>query len=188
MLYDCKRISYRIDRRLTGLAGPEYVATISFGLPFEPQDSQYGKSRLKAHHLEGSPIHALATGQVENASPTSVVIKPESVELPAEALLVPLSLDGRPVRLMLVQDRRSNGRTYNLLKWRVGRAGAGPRGTVCQLGVDLPVDLVEGLRRSVYSENLRRQASFDAAGSEGIPARCPSKTPRGPREISGPRL
>ena len=46
MLYDCKRISYWIDRRLTGLAGPDYAATISFGLPFEPEDSQYGKSRL----------------------------------------------------------------------------------------------------------------------------------------------
>ena len=47
MLYDCKRISYRIDRRLTALASPDYDATISFGLPFEPEDSQYGKSRLK---------------------------------------------------------------------------------------------------------------------------------------------
>ena len=47
MLYDCKRISYWIDRRLTGLAGPDYDATISFGLPFEPEDSQYGKYRLK---------------------------------------------------------------------------------------------------------------------------------------------
>ena len=28
------------DRRLTGLAGPEYDATISFGLLFEPEDSQ----------------------------------------------------------------------------------------------------------------------------------------------------
>ena len=46
MLYDCKRISYRIDRRLTGLAGPDYAATISFGLPFEPEDSQYGECRL----------------------------------------------------------------------------------------------------------------------------------------------
>ena len=47
MLYDCKRISYWIDRRLTGLAGPDYAATISFGLPLEPEDSQYGKSRIK---------------------------------------------------------------------------------------------------------------------------------------------
>ena len=38
MLYDCKRISCWIDRRLTGLAGPDYDATISFGLPFEPED------------------------------------------------------------------------------------------------------------------------------------------------------
>ena len=29
-------------RRLTGLAGPEYHATISFGLPIEPEGSQYG--------------------------------------------------------------------------------------------------------------------------------------------------
>ena len=28
---------------------PEYDATISFGLLFEPEDSQYGKSRLEAH-------------------------------------------------------------------------------------------------------------------------------------------
>ena len=46
MLYDCNRISYWIARRLTGLAGPDYDATVSFGLPLEPEDSQYGKSRL----------------------------------------------------------------------------------------------------------------------------------------------
>ena len=46
MLYDCKRISYWIDRSLTGLAVPDYDAAISFGLPFEPEDCQYGKSRL----------------------------------------------------------------------------------------------------------------------------------------------
>ena len=45
MLYDCKRISYWIDRSLTGLAVPDYDAAISFGLPFEPEDCQYGKSR-----------------------------------------------------------------------------------------------------------------------------------------------
>ena len=39
-----KRIPYWIDRRLTGLAGPEYPAIISFGLPYEPEDSQYGES------------------------------------------------------------------------------------------------------------------------------------------------
>ena len=48
MLYDCKRISYWIDRRLTGLAGPYYDANISFGLPLEPEDSQYGKSRIQS--------------------------------------------------------------------------------------------------------------------------------------------
>ena len=46
MFHGKNRIPYRIDWRLTGLAGPEYHATISFGLPFEPEDSQYGKSRV----------------------------------------------------------------------------------------------------------------------------------------------
>ena len=40
------RIPYWIDWRLTGLAEPDYGATISFGLPIEPEDSQYGKYRL----------------------------------------------------------------------------------------------------------------------------------------------
>ena len=44
MVHGKNRIPYWIDRRLTGLAGPEYHAIISFGLPFEPEDSQYGKS------------------------------------------------------------------------------------------------------------------------------------------------
>ena len=46
MVHGKNRIPYRIDRRLTGLAGPEYHAIISFGLPFEPEDSQYGESWL----------------------------------------------------------------------------------------------------------------------------------------------
>ena len=40
------RIPYWIDWRLTGLAEPDYGATISFGLPIEPEDSQYGKYRV----------------------------------------------------------------------------------------------------------------------------------------------
>ena len=44
----CKnRIPYWIDWRLTGLAEPDYGATISFGLPIEPEDSQYGKYRFR---------------------------------------------------------------------------------------------------------------------------------------------
>ena len=45
MVYDYKRIPYWVDRRLTGFAVPDYDATISFGLPFESEDSQYGKYR-----------------------------------------------------------------------------------------------------------------------------------------------
>ena len=45
--------------RLTCFAGPEYDPIISFGLPFEPEDSQYGKcqgkSRSRYLALESSP-------------------------------------------------------------------------------------------------------------------------------------
>ena len=47
MVHGKNRIPYWIDRRLTGLAGPEYDATISFGLPFESEDCPYGESRLR---------------------------------------------------------------------------------------------------------------------------------------------
>ena len=48
MVHGKKRIPYWIDRRLTGLAGPDNDATISFGLPFESEDCPYGKSRIKS--------------------------------------------------------------------------------------------------------------------------------------------
>ena len=50
MVHDKNRIPYWIDRRLTGLSGPGYHAIISFGLPIEPEDSQYGESWLRRHH------------------------------------------------------------------------------------------------------------------------------------------
>ena len=46
MVHGENRIPYWIDRSLTGLAGPEYHVTISFGLPFELGDCPYGKSRF----------------------------------------------------------------------------------------------------------------------------------------------
>ena len=47
MVHGKNRIPYWIDRSLTGLAGPDYDATISFGLPFELGDCPYGKSRIQ---------------------------------------------------------------------------------------------------------------------------------------------
>ena len=47
MVHGENRIPYWIDRSLTGLAGPDYDATISFGLPFELGDCQYGKCRIQ---------------------------------------------------------------------------------------------------------------------------------------------
>ena len=53
MVHGKNSIPYRIDRRLTGLAGPDYDATISFGLPCEPEDSQYGKYRIDQRSYTG---------------------------------------------------------------------------------------------------------------------------------------
>ena len=54
MVHGKNRISYRIDRRLSGLAGPDYDAAISSGLPLEPEDSQYGKYRMKGRSMATS--------------------------------------------------------------------------------------------------------------------------------------
>ena len=53
MVHGKNRIPYRIDRRLTGLAGPDNDATISFGLPCEPEDSQYGEYRVRIRSTRG---------------------------------------------------------------------------------------------------------------------------------------
>ena len=57
MVHGENRIPYWIDRRLTGLAGPEYHAIISFGLPIEPEDSQYGKSPLSTNLPNCASVH-----------------------------------------------------------------------------------------------------------------------------------
>ena len=60
MVHGENRIPYGIDRSLTGLAGREYHATISFGLLSEPEDSQYGESRLiHTYHSNYCPIQSL---------------------------------------------------------------------------------------------------------------------------------
>ena len=83
MVYDGKnRIPYRIDRRLTGLAGPDYDAPISFGLPIEPEDSQYGKYRMKFdktpngwRHLPWTRLFTTAEGVLrKRLGPTEIVL------------------------------------------------------------------------------------------------------------------
>ena len=64
MVHGRNRIPNRIDLRLNGLAGPDYDATISFGLPFEPEDSQYGKYRLRG--TGGGTLVARAYGTGKN--------------------------------------------------------------------------------------------------------------------------
>ena len=53
-----------IARRLTGLAGPDYDDPISFGLPFESEDCQYG----------GSWLHGLAPS---GKTPSASIARPE---------------------------------------------------------------------------------------------------------------
>ena len=57
MVHGENRISYWIDQRLTGLAGLDYDAPISFGLPFEPEDSHYGESRLNGIKCQSVPCY-----------------------------------------------------------------------------------------------------------------------------------
>ena len=61
MVHGKKRIPYWRDRRLNGLAGPEYHAIISFGLPIEPEDSQYGEYRFRKLNGGAIPVARLAT-------------------------------------------------------------------------------------------------------------------------------
>ena len=44
--YGCKRTHYWADRALTGFAGPDYDAAISFRMPYGPETSQCGESRF----------------------------------------------------------------------------------------------------------------------------------------------
>ena len=71
MVHGKNRIPYWIDRSLNGLAGPDYDATISFGLPFELGDCPYGESRIDwATTLPGwiRSRRAIARGRGRKAS------------------------------------------------------------------------------------------------------------------------
>ena len=72
MVHGKNRISYRIDRRLSGLAGPEYHAIISIGLPIEPEDSQYGESWITP--LPGTLLLFLGITSVAHAQSTAPTV------------------------------------------------------------------------------------------------------------------
>ena len=72
MVHGENRIPYWIDRRLTGLAGPEYHAIISIGLPFEPEDSQYGKSRIGIGRVIAILVTLASSSLVVGAGPSSL--------------------------------------------------------------------------------------------------------------------
>ena len=64
MVHGKNRIPYWIDRRLTGLAGPEYHAIISFGLPLESEDCQYGKSQLQPIREKAPAVTVQTSGDL----------------------------------------------------------------------------------------------------------------------------
>ena len=110
------RIPYWIDRRLTGLAEPDYDATISFGLPIEPEDSQYGKYRLNGRRSRGLREHGV---RLQN-----LVIDAEYrfVEL------LPPAKRGRPWEVMLPAGNINLPRDAGL-GWVSAAAGLAPFGT-----------------------------------------------------------
>lgn len=71
MVHGKKRIPYWIDWRLTGLAGPDCDATVSFGLPFEPKDRQYGKYRCIMGGVENNKTneHPTSMAMTEDRMP-----------------------------------------------------------------------------------------------------------------------
>ena len=85
MVHGKNRIPYWIDRRLTGLAGPEYDATISFGLPFESEDCPYGESRLKHPWLAATQAldHRLSGGRQALRPPFLVPHKGPALPYPS---------------------------------------------------------------------------------------------------------
>ena len=74
MVHGKNRISYWIDRRLTGLAGPEYDVAISLGLPCEPEDCQYGESRLRTGSADSLRVQAHSGGVVRIVAQLATVV------------------------------------------------------------------------------------------------------------------
>ena len=106
MVHGENRIPYWIDRRLTGLAGPEYHAIISFGLPIKPEDSQYGEYRYMIVRLllvlATAFAVVLATACGQSAEPTQEptpepTAVPTPVPIAAEPTPTPEPQDDRPL-------------------------------------------------------------------------------------------
>ena len=124
---------------MTGLAEPDYDATISFGLPIEPEDSQYGKYRLKPRSL-----HPMAT-----SSPKSVRATMERA-LGAESLSndpAGYSIDGLHPKVVVAPNDPQRLSQAMSAAWEEGMAVAPwGGGTRMQLGnairrLDVIVDL-----------------------------------------------
>ena len=102
----------RHSRRLNGLAGPDYDATISFGLPFELGDCPYGKSRLRCLLMLTSL--SLLFGM------TSAV--PLVTEDSQPFLLFHIVAEGLPDQLALRNDSWSSSKSIfrkaHLKRWR----------------------------------------------------------------------
>ena len=124
VLYDCNRISYWIARRLTGLAGPDYAATISFGLPFEPEDSQYGECRLNGQQTGEWTLAALVDSFELTAGRMAVaaLIIPPALYLAAG--WVPWEALAFASRVLFVGMVAMAPTGYGLRAWRRLKGGA----------------------------------------------------------------
>ncbi len=72
------RIPYRINLRLSGPVGFDHTATISFGMPFEPEDSQSGKSWVPCPEIsydEYSDTLCVAHGELTPVQSVFAVVR-----------------------------------------------------------------------------------------------------------------
>jgi len=131
----------------------------------------HANTRMTDRYVSLSLVHIQEEYQRVNALESILGMVPltpnrelVAVQLPEEVRDVPVLLDGRQVKLMLVEDRRKH-HVYYYIRARVGSGrDGGKRWSVASLGTDLPLQTVDAYRLSVDLENQVRAAKTDGPG------------------------